>query len=259
MACHISVGRNEYSNLIVTEFGQEACVSGHDFGPAVRTYWLVHYVVSGCGIYQVGERTHYVKTGEMFVIAPGVETYYRADETDPWNYIWVGFATESDITAYLSEVISCPEAEKIFHAMKRCEDYEPGRNLYLTGRVWELFALLLEQKGGSRDDYVQQALDCIHAEYMYGITVEAVAHRLNLERTYFSTLFKKQLGISPKQYLLNYRMNAAASLLRQSGIGVSVVANSVGYSDLYVFSKMFKRHFGVAPTQYRTENGAPPG
>jgi AraC-like DNA-binding protein len=84
---------------------------------------------------------------------------------------------------------------------------------------------------------------------MTDISVEEIANRLNLDRTYFSVIFKKKVGISPKQYLLKYRMNIATTLLADN-LSVSVVARSVGYSDLYIFSKMFKRHFGVSPTEY---------
>ncbi len=85
---------------------------------------------------------------------------------------------------------------------------------------------------------------------MHDISVEKIAQHLNLDRTYFSVIFKKKTGLSPKQYILSYRMNIAANLIIKKHITVSVVANSVGYSDLYTFSKMFKRHFGVSPSNY---------
>ena len=86
---------------------------------------------------------------------------------------------------------------------------------------------------------------------MNNITVESIAKYVNLERTYFSVLFKKHTGISPKQYLLNYRMKIAAELLTKNSSSVSVIANSVGYTDIYNFSRMFKKHFGVAPRTYK--------
>ena len=110
--------------------------------------------------------------------------------------------------------------------------------------------LILEKQENKYEDYVKKALDYIHSEYMFDITVSELSERLNLERTYFSVIFKKKMGVSPKQYLLDYRMNTAASLITQGNINVSVVARSVGYTDLYNFSKMFKRHFGVSPTNY---------
>ena len=99
-------------------------------------------------------------------------------------------------------------------------------------------------------DYVQKALDIINSEYMYSISIEEIAKRLNIERTYFSTLFKKRMGITPKRCLLEKRMNVAITLIEKKNTSITVIANSVGYSDLYTFSKMFKKHFGVSPSDY---------
>jgi len=58
------------------------------------------------------------------------------------------------------------------------------------------------------------------------------------------------MGISPKQYLLNYRMNVALSLMHKNNISVSAAAYSVGYTDVCNFSKMFKKTFGISPSKY---------
>ena len=101
-------------------------------------------------------------------------------------------------------------------------------------------------------DPVDRALSLIHAEYMTALTVQQIANRLSLDRTYFSNLFHKRMGVSPKQYLMNYRMEQAKFLL-EYGYSVTVTAFSVGYQDLYTFSKMFKQYFGNAPTYYRNQ------
>ena len=115
--------------------------------------------------------------------------------------------------------------------------------------IWEFFSKLLENEAKTKG-YIDRALDCIHNEYMNDISVEQIAQRLNLSRTYFSTIFKDKMLISPKQYLINYRMSIAASLLVKDEKNVSIAASSVGYNDIFTFSKMFKRHFGVSPQEY---------
>lgn len=248
--CHIVIISDEgYPGLNPVQFGYEECESGHFYGPAIRTHWLIHFVVSGFGIFKADGKEYKVRPGEMFIIPPYKETYYEADEANPWNYIWIGFTDNSGLTDSLPNTIKLPEAAEIFNAMKNCEDFSEGRSAYLTARLWDLFALVLG-KENSRNDYVKAALDCIHSEYMTGITVEEIAGRLNIDRTYFYTLFKKKIGISPKQYLLNHRMNIAASLIKDQNISVSTAGFSVGYTDIFTFSKMFKRHFGLSPTQY---------
>ena len=249
MIHNVIVKDKGFSDLNPVQFGYENCTKSHSFGPAVRTHWLIHFVVSGFGIFKIKDREYKVKPGEMFVIPPYIETYYEADDASPWSYIWIGFTTTGDITKNLSDVIKCPEAEKIFNSMKNCESFIDGKSAYLCARLWDLFALLSEG-ANNKYDYVEKAIEFIHSNYMLDISVEKIAHHLNLDRTYFSVIFKKKTGLSPKQYLLSYRMNIAANLIIKKHITVSVAANSVGYSDLYTFSKMFKRHFGVSPSNY---------
>jgi len=249
MQTNILITNENYSGLNPIQFGYQNCESSHSFGPAVRQHWLIHFVVSGQGIYRFQNTEYTVKAGEMFVIPPYEVTYYEADSVKPWNYIWIGFTTDKALPMKLDAVISCPEAAGIFNEMKQCEKMSQGRSAYLSARLWDLFAQLLKSEK-QPIDYVEKALHCIHSEYMEGITVEEIANRLNLDRSYFSTLFKQKTGISPGQYLLNYRMNVAASLMQKNGESVSVAASSVGYTDIFNFSKMFKKHFGVSPGKY---------
>ena len=247
---HVVIVSDEgYSDLNPMQFGYETCESGHFYGPAIRTHWLIHFVVSGFGIFRINGNEYKIRPGEMFIIPPYVETYYEADKNNPWNYIWIGFTTSSHLPDSLPHTLKLPEAAEVFNAMKNCEDFTEGRSAFLSARLWDLFALILG-RSNSRNDYVKAALDCIHSEYMTGITVEEIANRLNIERTYFYTLFKKKVGISPKQYLLNHRMNIAATLIKDQSISVSIAGYSVGYTDIFTFSKMFKKHFGLSPKQY---------
>lgn len=238
-----------YNGLNPVIFGFEKCSKSHAFGPAVRMYWLIHYVESGFGFFQIDGKTYRVHPGEMFVIPPFVETYYEADREHPWSYTWIGFTETGSLPTELEPVVYCPSGLQVFQEMKKCDNMENGRSAFLCAKLWEVFALLLDTKQGSVD-YVEKALNCIHAEYMNGITVQDIADRVNLDRSYFSTLFKNKMGVSPGKYLLQYRMNIAASLMIQQGKSVSVAANSVGYGDIFNFSKMFKRYYGMSPQGY---------
>ena len=119
------------------------------------------------------------------------------------------------------------------------------------------YTIFLKKNEEKESDYIQYALDCIHSEYVEPITVETIASRLRLNRSYFSTLFKSKMGISPKRYLFEYRMRTAATLLREEKKSVSVTANSVGYNDIFNFSKMFKQYYGVSPLEYAKHGTKP--
>lgn len=256
MAYTATVMDNGYGGLNPVLFGYENCDKSHFFGPAVRKYWLIHYVVSGFGIFNIDGKSYKLRSGEMFVIPPFVETYYEADSQNPWNYIWIGFTSSGPLPLQPENTIYSPEALRIFEDMKKCEKLENGKSAFLAARLWDLFALLLDSKK-ENTDHIEKALNCIHTEYMNGITVQYIAKKINLNRSYFSALFKKRMGLSPEQYLINYRMNFAASLMVNQGKNVSTAAYSVGYTDIYNFSRMFKQHYGLSPTAYVAQHNTP--
>ncbi len=238
-----------YAGLNPILFGYQDCAPGHYFGPTLRTYWLIHYVVSGKGIFEINGEKYTLSKGMMFVIPPYVQTYYQADKEQPWSYIWVGFTCDRELPTHLDPVISCPHAGSIFQAMKDCAAYRNGRSAFLCAKLWELFSCLKEQQA-ELPDPVDYALFAIHAEYMTDLGVQQLADRVRLDRSYFSSLFKKKVGISPGKYLLDYRMKRACELLCNHGCSVAVTANSVGYADAFVFSKIFKKHYGCSPNAF---------
>lgn len=245
----IMINKN-YQDINPVIFGYETCEGSHSYGPAVRTYWLLHFVVSGKGVFHMEDREYVVHPGEFFVIPPYKEAYYKADARNPWEYIWIGFTTNTSLPVQLKDVMCLQKAGYVFKSMKNAQDMTSGKAEYLCAKLWELFSIILESEE-THFDYIENALTIIHSEYMLGITVQEIADRLSLERTYFSHIFKKNVGVSPKKYLLDYRMKRAADLIVNHEQNISTTALSVGYNDIYVFSKMFKQYYGVSPTQCR--------
>lgn len=249
--CEINSER--YSSVTPLNTGAEDCTSAHSFGPAVRIYWLVHYVVSGKGIYRVADKTFEVSAGEAFVIRPGEVTVYTADKNEPWHYAWVGFSAKKAMFQSLPYVINNSE---VASAMQKIDGMhasgEAIDDVKAAAAVWNVIAALLHAYGSNDGiDYSVSALNIMKKQYVDGITVNDVARQLGLERSYLSHIFSAELGISPGKFLLAYRMKKALELLRQDRFSVSVVSNSVGYKDIYTFSRAFKHHYGVAPTEWR--------
>lgn len=239
-----------YAGFNPLQFGCEDCKPLWSCGPAVRSFWLLHYVVSGTGIFEREGNTYTVKAGDIFVIPPFVETFYQADEHDPWRYIWIGFRADSLPEEVLSHaVIHRPDAESIFWEMSHCLEKENGKSAYLSSKIWELFSLLLEDLP-TASTIVDKAIHFMNAEYAGGINVTAVAKKLNVDRTYFSALFKKTVGVSPMEYLTDLRLRKAAQLMTVHGQPPLIAATSVGYFDYSHFSRTFKKRFGCSPRQF---------
>lgn len=251
--------------ISLVECGYEECASLHAFGPAIRTYHLLHFVISGKGefINPNGKR-YTVGENDMFIIKPYEVTYYEADENEPWTYAWIGFNTEMPLPAALTEsdVINAPYLRNIFLDAINDEQFADGSTngayeTYVVGHVMQMLGLLMresEQKREGADDYVKRAIAIIESEHHTWISASRLAERLHLNRSYFSEIFKEKTGVSPHKYLTDYRMKKSAELLTKRRLSVSVTALSVGYTDIYVFSRAFKKYYGVTPTEYIKEH-----
>ena len=144
--------------------------------------------------------------------------------------------------------------------MKACHELHNGKTEFILAQLWELFSFLMEENQ-TKEDPINTALNLIHSQYMTPLTVQQMADRVHLERTYFSKIFSEKMGISPQRYLIEYRMKQAKTFLLL-GYGVTTTAISVGYTDIYNFSKIFKQRFGEAPSHYQRnckKNEAPIG
>lgn len=239
--------------------GEEICQTGHAYGPATRPYYLIHYVLSGTGTFESPRGKYQVSSGELFIIHPFEITYYQADTKNPWHYCWVGFEMNLPAHLYLKDdVVHSPQLEKLFRDIKNCETVDAGREFYICSKLYELLAhLTLNQSDGKAPSkaYIDKAKNYIMANYMKPITIESLAQKLGLERSYFSNLFKKHIGQSPQAYLVDFRLTKAAELITLHGYKPSEAAISVGYNDLFNFSKMFKKKFGMCPTAYKRSKG----
>lgn len=240
----------EYEGINPVQFGYESCESSHGYGPAMRTFWLLHFVVSGKGVFQINGNQYALSSGMMFVIPPFTETYYEADSEDPWEYIWVGFTGTPPLQ--LNDYYNIPNALRIFQYMKSSHNLHNGKTEFILARLWDLFSFLMEENQ-SKASPIDMALNLIHSQYMTPLTVQQITETVHLERTYFSKIFSAKLGLSPQQYLIQYRMKQAKTFLAL-GYSVTATAFSVGYSDIYLFSKIFKRHFGESPSHYQKQS-----
>lgn len=225
--------------------GWHRCKSGHRFGPHIRSYTLLHYVLSGKGTLFIDQKKYPVKAGQVFLILPGQVTTYEADQQDPWHYYWVGFdGSLSRSFTSLPPVFTVEE--KIFTDIFPKED---GQNpeLWIAGGLYRLYARLF-QPPMEENTHVQKVKNFIRTGYMDQLTVEGIADSLGLDRRYLSRLFKAHTGSTIQDYLIHTRMEAADQYLRQ-GYSVQEAAILSGYRDVPNFSRMYKRHYGKAPTK----------
>lgn len=266
-----------FLDLTVYQYGYEKCEPLHSYGPFVRNHYLFHYVISGKGMLSVteenGSSVYQIGPRSGFLIDPGRINVYSADQKFPWEYVWVEFdglrAKELMEEAGLSNdhpvfhPTSVTAADQLRDAMLRLTQYpDNSRPLGIIGQLYLIMDALIHgsankkrlQGGKLSRFYAQEALSFIEQNYALPITVEDMANRCNLDRSYFGKVFKDMIGQSPQDFLIRYRMSKATSLLVSTSLSIGDISVQVGYPNQLHFSRAFRNIYGMSPRQYRQQN-----
>ena len=81
----------ELVSLAVYNVGYQKCNPKYQWGPGIRDHYLIHHIIAGKGRLKVNQTIYDLAAGDSFLIYPDTEASYTADESDPWEYAWVGF------------------------------------------------------------------------------------------------------------------------------------------------------------------------
>lgn len=245
----ITLENRGFTEFCACDAGYELCNPSHRFGPHVRSYHLVHFVISGKGIYKSPRGEHSLSHGDAFIIRPGEVTVYEADENEPWEYVWLGFrGALADRFSELPDVFRYDGS--IAEEIRDTFSLDTGREEFLTGIVFKLYARIFGER--MRSDYVNKVTTYINSHYMEDLRISGIADELGLNRKYLARIFKQSQGVSMKEFLVNKRLHEAKKLLL-SGYNVEECAYMVGYNDPFGFSKAFKHRYGEPPTCFKRE------
>lgn len=92
----------------------------------------------------------------------------------------------------------------------------------------------------------------IHAHLDRDISLDEISQAAHLSKYHFLRLFRQHYGLTPHQYVINCRINAARTALTK-GTSLSEVALRYGFADLSHFNRRFKRIYGMTPHQYQRD------
>jgi len=258
-----------HSDLYLVHCGMQDCHPGHYYGPAVRDHYLLHYIRDGRGIFKAAGVTYELHAGQGFLIWPDEVTYYESDLAEPWSYCWAGF--NGLLAETLLRKAGLTQTNPIFQVdrdrgfdaciLKMIELHErtKARDILMTGKVYELMAILVESGPGDqrdarrsqRESYTEEVIRFIETNYASKITVSDIARSIGLNRSYLNSLFKEQMNMSIQSYLLRFRIERACELMANRLLTIGDIARSVGYDDPLLFSKLFRKLKGMPPRKYR--------
>lgn len=266
------INKEDSLSMNVYHTGWEICSPGYHWGPGIKEHFLIHYIVKGSGYYKTATETYHLKEGDAFLIYPGEQVEYIASTKTPWEYHWVGI-NGSDLLPLLSKtgfskdnpiVSQCSNKEEIsncFLSILNGDGNNIQTNIRNCGLVYELLSNFIgdsfrEIQACTSAQYVYLAKNYIHLNYSYPLSVNDIADTIGISRSHLFRSFKKETGISPKDYLTSYRIRKACSLLEHTNLSITAIANTTGFDNSLYFSKAFKKAKGITPSEYKQNSFA---
>ena len=259
-----------FEELALHECGREKCQVGKVIKNDKKSYHLFHYVLNGGGTFVYNDETYKLYKGSIFYIPPGEQAIYYPDEDNPWIYSWVGFSGERS-EEFLNR-LRLNEENVIYHDSgdlplkpmfnDLADKYNHSK--YLNLECLAIFMNILYKMTitdheddvilSPKQSHIRMAKEFIANNFQFKIKVTDIADSLSLSPNYLANIFKEILGISPKQYLTEYRMQKACQYLSSQDIMIKDVAKRVGYPNALHFSAEFRRIKNMSPTMYQHTN-----
>ena len=107
------------------------------------------------------------------------------------------------------------------------------------------------EEGGAEEGH---AIQYIRNHYADNLKVTDIANYICVDRSYLYKLFEKTLEMSPKEFLMRFRISRGKELLTITELSIEEVATECGYKDFRAFSRLFKKVIGTSPMKYRKEH-----
>ena len=162
------------------------------------------------------------------------------------NYYHIQTANFSDIANLFDKIMSESQKEPDRYTDELITSYLREILIYAWRLSGDKFVINDDIK--SKVFKVQNILE---NNYQTNITIEEICKTLYISTYYLTRNFTKHIGISPKQYLINIRLNNAGKLLKNTSMSIAEIAEKSGFQSTSNFISYFKKYFGITPRKFR--------
>lgn len=243
----------------------EDCLRDKEPIDLIFFYTSFHYITKGYGYF--GDVR--LGPGQYFFAAQNHYAHYYPDPTEPWSYYYFdlyGKGANEALTAYgldmarpYGDFLCMDQIPRLMQLFLECTNHYVDNRAFRHAMV-DMLLSLHQAQPIDRDPlskawrHVEDIREYMRQNMQYKISLEALARQFFLSRQYVRNLFVRYENMSPKQYLQKLRMERAEELLLQTRYDITMIANAVGYSDPFAFSRAFRQYTGLSPTQYRLDH-----
>ena len=181
------------------------------------------------------------------------ESFPKEEDKSGWklDYNQYHFYNNEEIALLINKLISI------------CTSNSTGKDVFADLTVKELlFRIMQVQNLNHTNDYYISAGNTNSLAFIVGYIKENISSSINIEflsnkaymsKSTFYRAFKRELGLSPQEYILNEKIKRAKKLLLDPKNKIVSICSETGFQDVNYFTRLFKKFEGVTPHQYRLQ------
>lgn len=247
---------NIFENIIITEV-KPPCVAHFEKDQhshmVNRPGYGLAVCISGRNKYTMNGQTYYLDPGHAILLTKNAE--YTIHSLDNGSFPFIDFTCEN---------FHCPQicTFPLEDTKSLLKDYDTIRDMFLFHEsrldILSLFYKVLSKVAQVQQTHHNPLLPVMHyiEENISNphLTNNLLAAELNISEVYLRKLFSAHYNTSPRQYVLNLRIQKAKQLLTDTPLRMTTIAEQCGFSSQYHFCRIFKERTGLTPTQYAVEN-----
>ena len=197
-------------------------------------------------------------THAALALTPETDKFYSYARRRLYNFLIGGVINENVNTFVYARF---PDSNcALFELDVSDEDYERIKGLLLfDGNRAKVLSIFYEMVHKLSSSYIPSellpAIKYINDNYSDPeLDNGELAKRCNISEVYFRKLFLKHFKVSPRQFIIDYRIQCAKRLLCEDVMKISALSEACGFASAYHFCRVFKQRTGLTPSEYREEN-----
>lgn len=223
-----------------------------------RPRWAIVIKYEGETVYVSKGKTYLSDINNLVILPKGCS--YEWYCTNSGHFAIIEF--ESEVVC--DEIFKFPvnNSEKILRLFKELEYKRTLKKpMYEAESIRDTYSILLMLTQTMSKKYlpaeklnkISPALDYIAKNYNTDIKNDDLARLTGISTVYFRKLFTEVVGTSPITYIHELRIKKAKEMLKSDYSSIAEIAQSLGYLNIYDFSRAFKKHVGISPSKYEKQ------
>lgn len=240
-----------------------------------HSFTELFYVVSGRGSFRIEDKVFTVKEDDLVIVNPHVSHTESSKDSNPLEYIVLGvdglslaeaereedFEKHSpfsihnyskyrhEMLSYMNNLLYEVEKKNDYYEVI-CQNLLEVLILNVKRRIKSSLVISVEEKITKECNYVKNYID-VH--YSSDLNLDYLASITHISKYYLIRVFKKFMGVSPIEYLINKRISVAKILLETADYSIDQISKVSGFNSQSYFNQVFKERVGISPTKYKKQ------